>query len=82
MAHRLDQGEVVRITRRGVPIGHYVPITQPFPAAPSEIEPDDPPDEVGPIVLAMVTASDGPRINVSWSSSARLSLPELLGDGD
>jgi hypothetical protein len=31
---------------------------------------------------ARVTASDGPRINVSWSSSARRLLPDLLGDGD
>jgi antitoxin (DNA-binding transcriptional repressor) of toxin-antitoxin stability system len=83
MAHRIDQGEVVTITRRGVPIGHYVPIDKPFPVSQDEIEPeDDPlPDNDGPIVLGTVTADDGPRWHTLWTSS-HLGLQEFLGQID
>jgi hypothetical protein len=79
MAHRIDQREVVTITRRGIPIGHYVPIDQPFPISEDEIEPeDDPlPDNDGPIVIATVTADAGPRWHTLWSSG-HLTLPEMF----
>jgi hypothetical protein len=83
MAHRLDQGKVVRITRRGVPIGHYVPINQPVPIEPDEIEPEDEalPDDDGSIVLATVTADAGPRWHTLWTSS-HLGLQAFLGEID
>jgi len=79
MAHRIDQREVVAITRNGKKVGYYVPVDKPFPAEPGEIEPEDPPDESGPIIIGRVGPSDGPSVSVRWSSSGRLSLPELWG---
>ena len=81
MAARIDQGEVVAVTRNNKRVGWYVPDGKPFPVSEHEIEPKDEalPDD-GPIVIATVTASDGPRFNALWTSSIRLSLPELFDD--
>jgi antitoxin (DNA-binding transcriptional repressor) of toxin-antitoxin stability system len=83
MAHRIDQGEVVTITRRGVPIGHYVPIDKPVPVEPDDESDYDPlPDDDGTdVVLARITADAGPRWHTLWTSS-HLGLQEVLGEID
>jgi antitoxin (DNA-binding transcriptional repressor) of toxin-antitoxin stability system len=81
MAARIDQGEVMAVTRRGERVGYYVPVDKPFPAEPGEIEREDAADnDDTAIVIATVTASDGPNFNVLRSTTMRLSLPELLGE--
>lgn len=81
MAARIDQGEVVAVTRNGRKVGYYVPVDKPFPVKDEEAEPEDEyerlPDDDGPIVIATVTADAGSRWHTLWTSGC-MTLAEMF----
>ena len=78
MARRVDDGQVVAITKHNRLVGYYVPADATVPhndVGPAEPQDDD---EGGPIVIGQVTASD-PRWHELWRT-AKLRLPQLFED--